>query len=631
METYGSWKSSISTEQVAGEVLSLGFPFIDDQNIFWLESRPKEKGRSVLMTLTKSGNKKEVLSKECNVRSKVHEYGGGSYFVHKENIFFVNAKDQRIYWLKGSSNPRPITPQGPFRYANGVFDERRNFLYYVREEHTENEVLHTLVKIDLNDPEKQDVIASGYDFYSNPVISPNGEYLAYICWNNPHMPWDESKLLLHEIKSDGSLHTGICVAGGVNESIFQPRFAPDNALFFVSDKSGFGNLYRYQNDKVFCMLPMEADFGQPAWLFGFSTYDFVVDADHYDIVCTYTEKGVCKLAFLSLKDLDLKTIDLPFTSFEYIHAEKNKVVFLVGSKKEPKSIVLLDLGDFQFEIIKRSQEDLLDPKIISIGQEVAFPSEEGLEAYGIFYPPLNPQYIGKESERPPLIVKCHGGPTMHVPNIFNMEVQFWTSRGFGYLIVNYGGSTGYGREYRQRLNGNWGVVDVNDCCSGALHLAHLGLVDRERMVIKGSSAGGYTALASLCFRDVFSAGVSYYGIADLEKLQETTHKFEAYYNDSLLGPYPESQKLYRERSPIHSVQNIKKPVLLFQGLDDKVVPPSQAEKMFKALKKQDIPTALITFEGEGHGFRKSENMQKALEEELHFYSEIFDIPMEKNN
>lgn len=615
---YGSWPSPISSDHVASGGVNLSYPKAQGEIIYWLEGRPAEKGRNVIVRYQEG----DVFGKEFDARSKVHEYGGGSYLVHGDTIFFCQNKNQRIYRIKDGSLPVAVTPDNGMRYADMIYDEKRNVLYAVREEHREKEIFNTLVKIN-PDTKEVEVIAEGCDFYSNPILSPNGGQFAYMRWNHPNMPWDGCELLLHDVKRDGSLQPGKVVAGGKTESIFQPSFSPDGILYFVSDKNGYWNLYRYLQEKVELLLPMEAEFGSAQFVFGLTNYTFVPSNGSWDIVAAYTQEGIDHLGILSLKKFTFTTFDLPYTSIKYVVSNERSVYFIGASPFEPPQIARLDLKSHKVEIIKKSRELDFEEGMISVGEQIAFPTNDGKKAYAFFYPPQNPHIQGPANERPPLLVRCHGGPTYNVTNALNLEIQYWTSRGFGVLDVNYRGSVGYGREYREELNGNWGRVDVNDCCDAALYLAHQGLIDHNRMAIKGGSAGGYLALSAVSFRDVFQGAVSYYGISDLEKMTMEGEKFESHYHESLIGPYPKLKKVFRERSPIHFVDKVHVPVLLIHGADDKIVFPSQSEEFYHALKKRNQKTYYLLFEKEGHGIRSAENIKKVLLAELVFYSDIF--------
>jgi dipeptidyl aminopeptidase/acylaminoacyl peptidase len=502
-----------------------------------------------------------------------------------------------------------------------MMDRRHNRLLCIREDHSgEGEAVNTLVAISLSEPDEGQVLVSGNDFYSSPRISPDGRQLIWLTWNHPNMPWDGTELWMADIAPDGSLGTAEMVAGGQTESIFQPEWSPDGLLYFVSDRTGWWNLYRWEADQAVIVCEMEAEFGRPQWVFGVSTYAFIT-ADN--LLCTYMQNGETRLATLSLPDRQLKPIDLPFTYFISVHAGAGQAAFVAASPTAFDSVVRIDLADKQVEILRRASEIDVDAGYLSLPEALEFPTENGLTAHAYYYGPSNPDFQPSKGERPPLIVKIHGGPTGFSNATLDLEVQFWTSRGFALVDVNYGGSSDYGRAYRERLRGNWGVVDVDDAVNAARYLVQMGLTDGERLVIRGGSAGGYTTLCAIAFRDVFKAGASYFGISDLEVFIQDTHKFESRYIDGLVGPYPETADRYRERSAIHHIDNISAALLILQGLEDKIVPPNQAEIMLAAMRQNGLPVAYLPFEGEQHGFRRAESKQQALEAELYFYSKVF--------
>jgi dipeptidyl aminopeptidase/acylaminoacyl peptidase len=466
------------------------------------------------------------------------------------------------------------------------------------------------------------VLVSGNDFYSSPRLSPDGKQLAWLTWNHPNMPWDGTELWVAQLRADGSLGQRQQVAGGVDESVFQPQWSPDGVLYFVSDQSGWWNLYRAQAGewRVEPLCEMEAEFGVPQWGFDMSTFAF---ESARRLICTFVQAGNSYLASLDTETLELEPIEVPYSLLAGLRAAPGRAVFVGGSPTKPEELVQLDLNTGQRYVLRRSEELSVDAGYLAVPRAIEFPTENGLTAHAFFYPPKNRDYAAPPDERPPLFVISHGGPTDARSDVLSWRVQYWTSRGFAVLDVNYGGSTGYGRAYRQRLNGQWGVVDVDDCVNGARYLLGLGLVDGQRLVIRGGSAGGYTTLCALTFRDVFKAGASYFGIGDLEALARDTHKFESRYLDRLVGPYPERRDLYRERSPINFTERLACPVIFLQGLDDQVVPPNQAEMMVQALRAKGIPVAYLPFEGEQHGFRRAENIKRALDAELYFYSRVF--------
>lgn len=619
---YGSWKSPINADLISTEGRRIIEAVADGEDIYWIEMRPTENGRYVIVRRSSDGGATDVTPSPFNARTRVHEYGGAAFTVRDGVVYFSNFADQRLYRQTSGLEPQPITPEADLRYAESDVDSKRNRLICVREDHTDpqREAVNAVVGIALEGSNDEQVLVSGNDFYSSPRLSPDGKYLAWMTWNHPNMPWDSAELWVGEISADGSLDRTECVAGSVDESIFQPEWSPDSTLHFVSDRTDWWNLYRYQEGTVESLCEMEAEFGRPQWIFGMSTYRFV---SANQIICTYTQDGVWYLANLDTVTRSLDRIETPYTSISNLQVVPGGVLFNASSSTEAASIVLFDLATRQFEVVCRASEIEIDSGYFSPPQAIEFPTEGGLSAHAFFYPPQNRDYTAPVDDLPPLVVISHGGPTSATSTALDLEIQYWTSRGIAVLDVNYGGSSGYGRAYRQRLNGQWGLVDVDDCVNGARYLVEQGYVDGNRLAIRGGSAGGYTTLSALTFRDVFKAGASYYGISDLEAMTRDTHKFESRYLDSLIGAYPEERDRYRERSPIHFTDHLSCPLILFQGLEDKVVPPNQAELMVEALRAKGLPVAYVPFEGEQHGFRRSENIQRSLEAELYFYGKVF--------
>ena len=626
---YGSWKSPITSDLIVSGTVGLGQIAIDGDDIYWIEGRPSEAGRSVIVRRTPDGKITDVTPPPFNVRTRAHEYGGSSFVVAGGVVYFSHFADQRIYCQALDSQPKPLTPAASCRYADVIVDKQRNRLICVREDHAgEGEAVNTIVSINLADGEDIQILTQGDDFYASPSLSPDGSQLCWISWNHPNMPWDGTELWVGEINADGYLGNKNLVAGGLEESIFQPEWSPDGVLYFVSDKSNWWNLYRTPlhppllrgEAGIEPLCEMAAEFGLPQWVFGMSTYAVVSKSK---IICTYTHQGKWHLASLDLIAKQLTTIETPYTDISSVKVRGERVVFLAGSPTESTAIVQLNLATSQREVLRRSSDLSIESGYLSVPEPIAFPTENGLTAFGFFYPPKNQDFAAPAGEKPPLVVKSHGGPTAATSSSLSLKIQYWTSRGFAVLDVNYGGSTGYGREYRKRLQDSWGIVDVDDCANGAKYLAQKGLVDGNRMAIAGGSAGGYTTLCALTFRDVFKAGASYYGVSDLEALATDTHKFESRYLDGLIGPYPERKDLYVARSPIHSAERLSCPVIFFQGLEDKVVPPNQAQMMVEILKAKGLPVAYVAYEGEQHGFRRAENIKRTLDGEFYFYSRVF--------
>ena len=625
---YGSWRSPITSDVIVAESVGIGETRLDGEDIYWTEMRPSEGGRNVVVRRAPGGETTDVTPPPFNVRTRVHEYGGGAFLVHDGVVYFSNFDDQRLYRQRPGGKPEPVTPETAMRYADGVMDGGRGRIICVREDHTEEgEAVNTIVALGLDGMDAGTVLLSGRDFYSYPRLSPDGSRLAWLSWDHPNMPWDGSDLWVAGVMADGSLGEARRVAGGDGEAVFQPEWSPQGTLHFVSDRSGWWNLYRWRGGRVEPLCEMEAEFGVPQWGLASSTYGF---ASESRIVCSYNSGGTSHVANLYTDRLELETVPTPFTEITRsgLRVGAGRVVFGAGSPTTAPSLMAHDLSTGATEVLRSSSAASVDEGFLSVPEPVEFPTAGGLTAHAFFYPPANGDYSPPEGEKPPLVVLVHGGPTAAASSTLDLRTQFWTSRGFAVLDVNYGGSAGYGAAYRRRLNGGWGLVDVEDCVNGARFLAERGDVDGGRMAIRGGSAGGFTTLSALTFHDVFRAGASLYGVSDLEALTRDTHKFESRYLDTLVGPYPERRDLYLERSPIHHVDRLSTPLILFQGLEDRVVPPNQSEMMRDALRQKGVPVAYLPFEGEQHGFRRAENIKRTLDAELYFYSRVFgfDLP-----
>ncbi|HXG21473.1 MAG TPA: S9 family peptidase [Methylomirabilota bacterium] len=621
MTPYGSWKSPITSDLIVAGTVGLGQIQLDGAHVCWIEARATEGGRNVVVCWTPDSRASDVTPSPFNARTRVHEYGGGSFVVSRGVVYFSHFPDQRLYRQTENEAPQPLTAAGAMRFADAVIDSRRHRLIGVCEDHTApgKEPINSLVGVDLTTGVVTTLV-SGSDFYSSPRLSPDGSRLAWLSWSHPNMPWDKTELWVGEFTSDGQIGQKRHVTDGGAESVFQPTWSPDGVLHFVSDRTGWWNLYRWRDGYVEPLCPMEAEFGRPQWVFGMSTYAFVAPDR---LACAYSSQGTWRLALLDTTTHQLTPVATPYTEISDVRATPTHIIFVGGSPTEPASIVRLDVATQQYTVLRRATTFTLDSGYLSSPQAIEFPTEHGLTAHALFYPPRNRDYTAPDDERPPLLVKSHGGPTAAAQTTLNLGIQYWTSRGIAVLDVNYGGSSGYGRAYRDRLKGQWGIVDVDDCVNGARYLVEKGLVDGNRLAITGGSAGGYTTLCALTFRNFFKAGASHYGICDLEALAHDTHKFEARYEESLVGPYPARRDLYRARSPIHFTERLSCPVIFFQGLDDKVVPPNQAEMMVAALRAKGLPVAYLPFAGEQHGFRKAENIKRALDAELYFYSRVF--------
>jgi dipeptidyl aminopeptidase/acylaminoacyl peptidase len=618
---YGAWRSPITSDVIVAETIGLTDVLLDGDDIYWIETRPQEAGRYVVVRRDRTGATSEVMPATFNARTRVHEYGGGAVVVADSVVFASNFGDQRLYRQDDSGGPRPLTAEG-FRYTDGRIDRRRQRWIGVREDHTNpsREAINTIVAVDIAGASPEQVLVTGSDFYASLRLSPDGTHLAWLSWHHPNMPWVGTELWVAAITADGALQQPTKIAGGPTESIFQPEWSLSGILHFMSDRTGWWNLYHTSDGHDEPLCPMAAEFGQPQWNFGMSTYAFV-STDR--LICTYTEGGLGKLALLDVATHRLLPLDLPYTDYAAVRAHGSRVVFRAGSPTAPASIVLMDVNTQRCQVLRRATELAEQPSIrvyFSAPQAIDFPTEGGLTAHALYYPPLNPQYSAPADDLPPLVVKTHGGPTAAASSVLDLGIQFWTSRGIAVLDVNYGGSTGYGRAYRDRLHQQWGIVDVDDCINAAKYLIAENKVDSARIVITGGSAGGYTTLAALTFRDFFQAGGSHYGVSDTEALVRDTHKFESRYLDWLIGPYPAQQALYRERSPIHHAERLSVPVIFFQGEEDKIVPPNQTALMVEALQRKKIPVGYWLYAGEQHGFRRAENIKRALDAELYFYA-----------
>ena len=631
---YGSWKSPITPDLILAGAVGLGQIALDGDVVYWTEQRPSEAGRNVVVKWTggaAGGVTHDVNPAPFNARTRVHEYGGGAYLVAEGVAYYSNFADQRLYRQRPGEELHPITPELPLRYADGVLDRARHRIICVRQDHLMSDQYPTNALVSVN-PEGDDaggqVLTAGYDFYASPRLSPDGARLAWLAWNHPNMPWDGCELWVGELNADGSMGAAECIAGGADEAIFQPEWSPDGVLHFVSDRTGWWNLYRINLAKVGeplqgsveAVCPMEAEFGLPQWVFGLSTYAF---ESAQRLICAYTQRGEWKLAALDTATGRLDPFNLPYTHVSGVRAAPGCAVFVAASSTESPCVIRLDLGSKSLQVLRRSSELSVEAGYLSVPRAIEFPTENGLTAHAFYYPPVNQDFEAPIAELPPLIVHSHGGPTAATSSALNWGTQYWTSRGFAVLDVNYGGSTGYGAAYRRRLNGQWGVVDVDDCCNGARYLVKRGWVDEARLAIAGGSAGGYTTLCALAFRNVFKAGASHFGVSDAEALAQDTHKFESRYLDGLIGPYPAQRDVYVARSPIHFADRIACPLILLQGLEDQVVPPAQSVRMYEAVRAKGLPTAYLAFEGEQHGFRKAENIKRALEAELYFFSRVF--------
>jgi dipeptidyl aminopeptidase/acylaminoacyl peptidase len=587
---FGSWPSPITPASLVERAVSLSGLRVDGDALYWNEGRPAEAGRQVIVRWVPGDEPVDVLPPPFSARTTVHEYGGGAFTVAGGTVYFSNFADQRLYRLDPGDDPRPIAGDDA-RYADA--DVLGTRLVCVRERHlADGEVVNDIVELPTDGSAPPTVVAAGHDFYAAPRFAPDGR-LAWIAWDHPRMPWD------------GTVLEPGPVAGGPDESITQPRWSGEGVLHWISDRTGWWNLYREGE----ALAPMEAEFAGPDWVFGQSTYAFLSDGR---VVASWTGH---------LGILGHGPLDLPYTSFDSVRAFGDKVAAIAASPTHAPAVVVIDPQTAEVTVVRTSRPTAVDPRHLSTPQRIDFPTTGGRTAHALFYPPANADCQGPPGERPPIVVTSHGGPTDQASTALNLRTQFWTSRGIAVVDVDYGGSSGYGRAYRRQLDGQWGVVDVDDCVAAARHLAGGGEVDGRRMVIRGSSASGLTTLLALT-RGVFAAGTSLYGVVDLAALATDTHKFEARYLDGLVGPWPEAAETYRTRSPLTHAEQLTVPLLILQGLDDKVVPPAQAQVLVDALRRSGVPFAYLTFEGEAHGFRKAENIRRVVEVELSFYGQV---------
>ena len=619
---FGSWPSPLHADRVARSARRLSQPQLSRGRVFWLEGRADEAGRQVVVgaSVGGDGGTVDLTPAYVNVRTVVHEYGGGDYLAAGDAVFHVDIAREGVF-RTDEAGTRAVGGTLPrARYADFALSPDGRWLVAVEEEHGAEgqEPANRIVALALEGSERR-VVAAGHDFVSTPRFSPDGRRFCYLSWEHPNLPWDGTALHVVGFGAGGPEGSARTVAGGPRESIFQPGFSPAGVLTFVSDRSGFWNLYQERANGIVALHPRAAEFGLPQWVFGMSTYAFI-DAD--TLLCVYHEAGADHLARLDLQSGELRAMALPFSDITGLAVEDGHAAFLGAGATRAASVCTLDLESGAHRAHRAAFSEALDPALIAAPELVQFASANGRSAYAYLYRPTHPGLEGPPGERPPLIVKSHGGPTAATSGALRLGIQYWTSRGFAVLDVDYGGSTGYGRAYRALLEGRWGEVDVEDCCAAATWAAGEGLADVARLAITGGSAGGYTTLAALCFTDTFAVGASHYGIGDLEALARDTHKFESRYLDGLIGPYPEARERYRARSPIHHLEGFTCPVIFFQGLEDKVVPPAQAEEMVAALAARGVLHAYVPFEGEQHGFRRAENIQTALEGELYFYGQI---------
>ncbi len=619
---YGSWKSPITSESMTASTIRIEDVVLDGQDIYWSELHPNEKGRYAIERSMPDGSVRELLPAPWSARTRVHEYGGAAFTVIDGTIYFQNDADQRVYRLDAAGSTTPLTPDADIRHADFTYDRTHDRLICVREDHTTgaSEAVNAIGSIPLDGSMHCEVLAGGHDFYATPRVSPDGTQLCWLSWDHPNMPWDGAELWLGDLDADGSIGNQRLVAGSKTESIFQPIWSPDGTLYFASDRTGFWNIYRNTPDGPAIVLEKPNEYGRPLWVFSISTFGFI---DAQRILATSFAGGKWGLSIIDVATGAETPIELPSTAIGDLIVHDGIAAFTAGSPVEATALVRFDLESGKLTKLRSTSASEPDRGYLSVPGMIDFPTTGGKIAHGFYYPPQNKDYVAPEGELPPLIVQSHGGPTASTGTALRLQIQYWTSRGFAVLDVDYGGSTNYGREYRKRLDGQWGIVDIDDCVNGAKHLIAEGLVDPDRVIIMGWSASGYTTLSALAFRDFFKAGISFYGIGDLEAMTADTHKFESRYLDGLIGPYPEAIDRYKERSAINHVDNISAPMLILQGLEDKIVPPNQARMMYDAVAAKGLPVAMVLYEGEQHGFRKSETIRHSQDVSLYFLGKVF--------
>jgi dipeptidyl aminopeptidase/acylaminoacyl peptidase len=612
---------------VAQGAQALSAPILQEGHCYWLEGRSTEGGRNTLMCHGMDGQTRELTPLPFNVRSRVHEYGGGAYAVAGDTLLFADFRDNQWYQQHADGAAHPITDGDPqFRYADPTPDLPRQRVIMVCEDHHSSDLQpeNTLCALALDGASTRTVLARGHDFYAAPRLSPDGRHLTWLCWDHPRMPWQGSELWLAAVQADGSLGPAQKIAGGEEEAVCQPCWSPDGTLYFVSDRSGWWNIYRWQDGQATCVHTRAAEFGAPHWMFANAMLGFV---DASTLVCQYLEQGISHLARIDTASGQLQEIELDYTDISALAVDAHGVLMIAGAPHRAAEVVHLHWqadGSTRSQVLASSIRELPDASWLSQATSISYPSN-GRTAHAFYYAPCNPECQAAPGSLPPLIVIGHGGPTSMAGNSLRLMLQFWTSRGFAVLDVNYGGSSGFGRAYRDALRGQWGVVDTDDCVNGARYLVAQKWVDGNRLIIRGGSAGGFTTLCALMFHDVFKVGGCYYGVSNLAALDSDSHKFESHYNQYLIAPPPHNQALYAERSPSNHLERLRCPMIFFQGQDDKVVPPSQSEQMVDALRERNIAVEYLLFPGEGHGFRKAENLERSLEAERDFYCRILGL------
>jgi dipeptidyl aminopeptidase/acylaminoacyl peptidase len=619
---YGAWASVITAETLAKAQTGFNNLRAVDGQLYWTENVPAAEGAHWLFRLSAAGVLSTLVPATANVRSRVHEYGGAPFVVVGDTAYYTQFSDQRLYRVKPGESPEALTPEG-YRYADctplctNAGPVRA--LICVREDHTDPRLVrNALVSVPLPQGGAGDILFADSDFVAYPRVSPDGRQLAFIAWHHPNMPWDATELKVAEL---GAGPVAPITVAGDGESVMEPQWDTDGTLYFISDRSGFWNLYGWRQSKVQAIWPRAAEFASPLWQLGQANYALLGDGR---ALVRYGERGLDHLALIDLRHGTGRTIDLPYVEYSQLtRVDAQHVALIAESGRAPESILQINVETLQCQTLRQAGTGLLEPAAVSVAMPIEFPSTNGRIAHAFYYAPSNPAFRGPPDELPPLLTLVHGGPTGQASPAYSAALQYWTSRGFAVVDVNYGGSSGFGRAYRRALEGHWGIVDVEDVIAAARYLSRIGRVDPLRTAIRGGSAGGYTVLLALSTSDVFRTGADYYGVSDMAALARDTHKFESRYLDSLIGALPGAQAIYDSRSPLRHLDGFKAPLIVFQGTDDRVVPPNQSELIVQALRARRVPVAYILFAGEGHGFRKPANIIRCLQSELSFYGQVF--------
>lgn len=621
---FGDWPSPISAASLVEGSRSIGGLRKDGDFFYWLESRPEQDGRNTIMRWQPGIDPEEILGKAFNVRTRVQEYGGNSLLVHDGVLWFSNFSDQRVYRFVPGQAPVAITPDAALRYAGCSFDKSRERLLCIREDHRGlGEPVNTLVALAPDQEGEGTVLFSGTDFVSEPRLSESGMRIAFTSWMHPNMPWDSTSLHSASFDADGFLANLVIHNPDSNESVIDPQWRDDETLVAISDRDNWWKPYVVSATSFEAIVTglKNVEIGGPDWSIGSRYYRFLPDGE----MLLLARKGSVEELVLLAGDGSHRVLQTGAVSYGSLVFDSDLLYLTAGFADKPSALVTASLDGTLQSTIRRSSDIALEAEWVPAYEQLSFPLPLGGEAYGVYFAPKNPTAFAPAGTAPPLIVSVHGGPTGVAGVSYRPEHYYWTSRGFAVLDLNYRGSTGFGREYRRALYGQWGISDVEDASAGAAWLAEQGLADPKRLIIRGGSAGGYTTLAVHAFYDTFAAGASYFGVSDIEALAKETHKFESRYLDQLIGPYPERKDLYVERSPIHHLEGFNAPLLLLQGLEDPIVPPNQSEMIYEALKSRGVPTAYVAFEGESHGFRKAENQIAAREAELYFYAKVLGL------